>query len=261
MTGFDDTPKPSRQINAEQIIDADSKDLDVLYTLTPPTEKVAVVKLVQTIHLPAHHSKLVHVTVDHNAALDTTLLFELDLTQLHKSGVTMCDALINKGKMATLVIQNRGVEPVILDKGHVVGHAESASTIRLPMDEDCQMGQETDVVDDVSVTRDPLEPSVKAVQGLLRMEQLCGSLNLGGASLHEEEQLELTELVKKYSELFALSSSELGRTSLVEHSINTGDHLPIKQLPRRVPYFLRAKVSQHVEEMLEQGVITPSLSP
>ena len=56
-------------------------------------------------------------------------------------------------------------------------------------------------------------------------------------------------------------SSELGRTSLVEHSISTGDHLPIKQLPRRIPHFLRAKVSQHVEEMLEQNVITPSHSP
>ena len=50
-------------------------------------------------------------------------------------------------------------------------------------------------------------------------------------------------------------------TLLVEHSINTGDHLPIKQLPRRIPHFLRAKVSQHVEEMLEQNVITPSHSP
>ena len=54
---------------------------------------------------------------------------------------------------------------------------------------------------------------------------------------------------------------ELGRTSLVEHSINTGDHLPIKQLPRRIPYFLNAKVSQHVEEMLEQNMITLSHSP
>ena len=132
------------------------------------------------------------------------------------------------GEIATMVIQNRGMEPVILDKGYVVGHVELASTVKPSMDEDCQTGQETNVIDEASVLQDPLEPSVKAVRGSLRMEQLRESLNLGGVSLCEQEQLELTELVKEYSELFAFDSSELGRTSLVEHFINTGDHLPIK---------------------------------
>ena len=60
------------------------------------------------------------------------------------------------------------------------------------------------------------------------------------------------------SYVFALSSTELGRTSLIEHSINTGEHPPIKQLPRRVPHFSKTKVSQHVQKMLKQGVVTPS---
>ena len=72
------------------------------------------------------------------------------------------------------------------------------------MDEDCQAEQETNAIDGASVLQDLLEPSVKAIQGSLRMEQLRESLNLGGVSLHEKEQLELTELVKEYSELFAL---------------------------------------------------------
>ena len=102
------------------------------------------------------------------------------------------------------------------------------------------------------------ESSVKAIQGSVRMEHLCESLNIKGV---EGEQSKLMELVEKYSELFALSSTELGCTSLIEHSINTGDHPPIKQLPRRVPHFLKTKVSQHVQEMLKQGVVTPSHSP
>ena len=157
LPGFDDTPnpKPSGQINTEQVIDVTSKDLGESRQTVhpdPPTEKVAVVKLVRTTRLPAHHSKLVQVAVDHNAAFDSTLLFEPDLTQLHKSGITMCDALIDNGKMATMVIHNRGVEPIVLDKGCMVGHAETASTIKLPMDKDCQLGQETDVVDNARVS-------------------------------------------------------------------------------------------------------------
>jgi len=75
------------------------------------------------------------------------------------------------------------------------------------------------------------------------------------------KRITLKELVEEYSELFALNSAELGSTTLNEYSINTSDHQPIKQLPRKVPYSLRANVSQHVQEILEQGIVTPSHSP
>ena len=93
------------------------------------------VKLLQTARLPAHHSKLVRVAVDHEADLGSTLLFEPNLPQLHNKGVTMSDALIDNDKVATMIIQNRGVEPVILDQGCVMGYAHSTSMMKLPKDE------------------------------------------------------------------------------------------------------------------------------
>ena len=45
------------------------------------------------------------------------------------------------------------------------------------------------------------------------------------------------------------------------HSINTGQHPPIRQPVRRTPFALRKKVDELVEEMLSQGVIEPSGSP
>ena len=89
---------------------------------------------------------------------------------------------------------------------------------------------------------------MKAIQASTSMEQLWKNLDLKEVSLHQKDQ---AKLVEKYSELFALNSAELGCTTLSEHSIDTGDHQPIKQLPRRVPHSLRAKVLQHVQEMLE----------
>ena len=65
----------------------------------------------------------------------------------------------------------------------------------------------------------------------------------------------------EFSGLFALDSSELGRTSIVAHSINTGDHQPVKQQPRRVPNSMRGRVCQLVQDMLKQGVIVPSSRP
>ena len=58
-----------------------------------------------------------------------------------------------------------------------------------------------------------------------------------------------------------MTNSELRQTSIVEHHISTGDHNPVRQQPRRVTFSLRDKVKELVDEMLEQGIITPSSSP
>lgn len=58
-----------------------------------------------------------------------------------------------------------------------------------------------------------------------------------------------------------MEPSELGSTDWVKHTIRTGDHPPIQQPPRCIPFALREKVENMVGEMLEQGVIQPSQSP
>ena len=54
---------------------------------------------------------------------------------------------------------------------------------------------------------------------------------------------------------------ELGVTDRVQHTIDTGEHPPVKQYARRMPYALRPKVAKLLEEMLAQGVIRPTKSP
>ena len=70
----------------------------------------------------------------------------------------------------------------------------------------------------------------------------------------------LMALVLEFANLFALDSSELGCTSTVTHKIETGEHPPVKPAPCQVPFALRGKVCQLVQEMLEQGMIKPSSS-
>lgn len=47
----------------------------------------------------------------------------------------------------------------------------------------------------------------------------------------------------------------------MEHSIDTGSELPVKQPPRRIPFSLRKTIDSMVKEMLQQNVIQPSCSP
>ena len=63
------------------------------------------------------------------------------------------------------------------------------------------------------------------------------------------------------SDVFALDSRELGNTTEVTNSIDTGSSKPVRQGPRRTSFALREKVNQMVDDMLKQGVIQESKSP
>ena len=57
------------------------------------------------------------------------------------------------------------------------------------------------------------------------------------------------------------SDDELGYTGKLKHSINTGDHPPIRQPARRVPPFRRKEVQKLLQNMERRDVIQPSSSP
>ena len=65
----------------------------------------------------------------------------------------------------------------------------------------------------------------------------------------------------KYQNVFAKSKYDLGRTNIVQHEIDTGDHRPIKQAPCRMPLNKKEIVRKEVQNMLQNGIIEPSVSP
>ena len=67
----------------------------------------------------------------------------------------------------------------------------------------------------------------------------------------------LTTLLR-YADVFEHS---LGHTTVVRHKIDTGDSPPIRQRPRRLPYAYRKETDDQIRDMLDQGVIQPSISP
>ena len=77
-------------------------------------------------------------------------------------------------------------------------------------------------------------------------------------NLSKSEQKQILETLLSFPDVF---NDGLGHTSVLSHSINTGDSLPIKQHPRRLPYHYRGEIHKQVNEMLERGVIQPSTSP
>ena len=82
-----------------------------------------------------------------------------------------------------------------------------------------------------------------------RFAQLCRALRLDETGLTLSQRDRLASVLKTYSDVFALNDEELGTTSVVEHSIDTGDAEPVRQYARRVPYAMRDKLTELVEDM------------
>ena len=49
--------------------------------------------------------------------------------------------------------------------------------------------------------------------------------------LSDGDRIKFRNLFKKYRDVFAFPGDQLGRTSLVQHVIDTGDTMPIQQRP------------------------------
>ena len=74
--------------------------------------------------------------------------------------------------------------------------------------------------------------------------------------LTEAQRDQLYFLLLSYSDLFACSNDELGRTGMVTHTIHTGDASPVRTPPRRLP----KRYQEEASKLLQQCWTGRSLS-
>jgi hypothetical protein len=72
---------------------------------------------------------------------------------------------------------------------------------------------------------------------------------------------QMRTILWKYSNCLSTNEFDLGFTDLVEHTIDTGNSPPIRQTLRRQPLAYQDQIDDHVQRMLQAGVIVPSSSP
>ncbi|GFU86003.1 retrovirus-related Pol polyprotein from transposon 412 [Trichonephila clavipes] len=68
-------------------------------------------------------------------------------------------------------------------------------------------------------------------------------------------------LFQEFEDVFSRNSSDIGHTTVTQHIIDTADHPPIKQHPRRLPFAKQEEVGTLLREMQENDIIEPSSSP
>ena len=68
------------------------------------------------------------------------------------------------------------------------------------------------------------------------------------------------QLILESRDIFSCKGEPLERTGEIKHTINTGSAVPVRQGPRRLPYHKRLEAQTETQDMLDQGVISPSKS-
>ena len=82
-----------------------------------------------------------------------------------------------------------------------------------------------------------------------------------GAELTGGQRDKFRQVLFTYSDVFAVSKSDLGRTSKVKHKIHTGEALPIRQAAGRLAPQRRQHMKDLLAGMLKDNVVQPSQSP
>ena len=77
----------------------------------------------------------------------------------------------------------------------------------------------------------------------------------------EEEKQQIAKTLTDFQDTFSKDEFDLGYTNLIEHTIDVGDHKPIKQAPRRVPVAFASEEEKVIKQLEQQGIIRKSTSP
>ena len=210
------------------------------------------IKLENDFTVPPGSEMIVNGSIDDEsyclAGISEAILEAKTDSSLAKQGIMVAKALVNPshGKVP-LRLMNLTAEPQSLRQSTVAATIESVESVT--------------AIENAQCPNDPL--FVRSLHDLDPKdlpEHLQQVWETNSPSLDDNQKQCFLQLLLKHQEVFAKSKHDLGRTDLVQHDIDTGDHRPIKQAPRCIPLNKRAVAEQEVQLMLENGIIEPSIS-
>ena len=184
-------------------------------------------------------------------------MFEPNNQALAVSGITAFESLVSFDQegYAVIPLHNYHGSCVTLNGGISLGLVREceAPTCSLPLTQDVWFIPE-DVCDSEALVESFHEDTG-------RFERLLEVLGISPNKLTPDQMLALKDLLHDYCDIIAIKDQELGCTDIVCHSIDSGEHRPIKQQPYHTAIVHRDTIRKMVEQMQKQGIVQPSRSP
>ena len=162
-----------------------------------------------------------------------------------------------------VVIQNRSERDMKLKPGTEIGIVTAANIIpSMQVSNDSDVTRQEEVssmlaqVESIDILRDTSDMVRNNLKDILQ------KLNLSGM---EEWELPLQEaagdLICEFTCIFSQDDLDLGKTSIVKHSIKVNNLVPFKEQYRHIPSGMYEEVKAHIQEMPDVGAIRCSHSP
>ena len=203
--------------------------------------QICRVEMKETIKIPAQSRMWVPVKVPQSEHLSENGFVEPIASFMAKNEVLVMSGIIDTKQDPVVNVINYGNTPTTLHKNTNIGSCESYTETETMVSDRVAHTYETDS-----------QPTVP--------EHLKDLYERSSVHLNDNEKHGLVKLLYKYRNTFSKSSEDIGITSLVQHSINTKDAVPVRQPPRRLPLGKRAIEKEEINKMLTRGIIEPSNS-
>ena len=85
-------------------------------------------------------------------------------------------------------------------------------------------------------------------------------IQLDNPALSDVQKSKLLDLIGRNRDVFATKISEVGKTNVHTHCIETRDAMPVRQRPYRASPKIEAEINKQIGEMSSSGIIEPSTS-
>ncbi|MCG8030630.1 MAG: reverse transcriptase family protein [Candidatus Thiodiazotropha taylori] len=212
------------------------------------SNRVGVVKTTTKVTLQPYESKTVTGIVRKNCNAEAALTEPVEDEQMAR--VHLCPRVVRTDKPGNTArvpvrICNISARPLTIQPKTNICNLEEVKVMKRDPVKD-MTSDESDQKQDVS-------SSAKCVRNV--------TFNLDETPLTAEQKEHVHEFLDGWKHVFSQSSTDIGRTNLVEHEIHLTDEHPFKEPFRKVPPALIEEVREHLKEMLEIGAIRESTSP
>ena len=130
----------------------------------------------------------------------------------------------------------------------------NTTTNEIELPKGCKLAEFCPILEQEAVANNKVPVNCNAVQADNLGQKIDSRLDAG---LSNSEKQQVKQVLGEFKELF---SGTIGQTNIAHHKIDTGDNPPIRQRGRRMPYAFREESNKQIEDMLDNGIISPSTS-
>ncbi|XP_061180635.1 uncharacterized protein LOC133189248 [Saccostrea echinata] len=210
------------------------KGIETIFALSADeTVPVLDAVSVRRVRVPPHTAQVIECALTSDMPE-----FMLEPASIFPPGIVASRTYNAAGNKAKLRILNLTDRSHIIKTGTKVGEAVPAMSVK------------------------STEPTVRRVsaEGETSYKHIAPLLDQLGKGAPVEVKSQAVELVKEFADVFAVDDLDLGKFSEMEHRIDTGDALSVKQRMRHTPAVIQGEEEGRLDKMLEAGVIQPSSS-